>query len=143
MSERSYEEYWKYLENRNHWSLQCDLYSAQISELQEKIEKLTKAGQQITLSAGDIRGLMARLSDLPAAYPQWSGYAADRYFGQCAAGDLYTAYQDYSMRLDTVRHFVETARDRLSAQLEMVNSSYLEALGNYVCWNNRTAYYWN
>lgn len=142
MNERSYEEFYQFMEWKTHWGLQCDLYSAQIRELKEKIGKLIRAGHQITASSEDVRRLMGHLSDLPAAYPQWSGFAAERYFGKCAEGDLYQAYRDYSQRLDSVLHYIESARQQLSSQLEEANSSYLQALGNYVCWNNRTTYYW-
>ena len=142
MEEKSYEEFQRYLSCRNDWSVKCDLYSTEIHNLQEKIERLTRAGQSIASSDQDVRELMNHLQRLPETCSDWCGRWADTSFHKCTEGELYNAYDAYHLHLEEVLSSIEYTRNRLSIQLEETNRYYLEARSNYVCWANRAAYYW-
>lgn len=142
MSEKSNEEFQNLIDTRDDWSRKCDMYSMEISKLEQKIERLTRAGQKMAASQGDVGELIYRLQGLPDRCAGWKGSRADDNFRSCAQGDLFRAYEDYRGRLESVLQSIEAARNHLSLRLETVQSSYLEARSNYVCWANRAAWYW-
>lgn len=142
MGEKNYEEYSSYLAIRNDWGNQCDLCSHKISEVSRKIELLTSTGLQISADAADVRKLVSRIPELPYLYPEWTGYKADQCYGACTDGELAAAYRDYGETLDSVVRIIESERNRLSIQLEELNSTYINARSNYTYWANRAAFYW-
>ena len=142
MNEKTYEEYWTFVQKRDDWYLQCDRYSVTMGELRRKIDALTDAGREIRSRTQDVEHMISDIRALPAKYPAWTGNQADRFYAMCTEEGLHGACDSYHQVLEGIVGSIEAAKTRFSSQLETVNQSYLTARSNYCFWANRVAYYW-
>lgn len=139
---KSNEQYWSYVRQRDYWAGQCQECSRQMSQLDNKIERLRTAQRRISPCEGEARNIGQQVSRIPAGCSSWKGENAEKFFEKCTGGDLRRCYSRYVQMVQEAVKAIDSALNRLQSERDALGRQSQSANSQYYDWSYRVNTYW-